>query len=90
MPDFPSVIFGSNYKLGCGNVFLNEMSVSTVVLKCGREELPHIRGQGQPPRGATLHPRPGAVAKRSNTMPEARRSSWEDQPHIQGAVAMWV
>ena len=32
MPDFPSVIFGSNYKLGCGNVFLNEMSVSIVVL----------------------------------------------------------
>ena len=32
MPNFPSVIFGSNYKLGCGNVFLNEMSVSIAVL----------------------------------------------------------
>ena len=31
MPDFPSVIFGSNYKLACGDVFLNEMSVPVVV-----------------------------------------------------------
>ena len=55
------------------------------------------------PRGATLRPRsraaagrryptplsprPGAAAGRSNPMPEARGSGWEDQPHVQGAVA---
>ena len=32
----------------------------------GREELPHARGQGQRPRGATPCPRSGAVAERSN------------------------
>ena len=36
MPDFPSVIFGSNYKLDCGDVFLNEMSVSIAVLLANR------------------------------------------------------
>ena len=35
-----------------------------------------------PPR-----PRPGVVAGRSNPMPEARGGGWEDQPHVQGAVA---
>ena len=23
-------------------------------------------------------------------MPEARGSSWEDQPHVQGAMAVWA
>ena len=32
----------------------------------GRDELPHARGQGQQPGGATLHPRPGALARRTN------------------------
>ena len=32
-------------------------------------------------------PRPRAVARRSNPMPEARGSSWEDQPHVQEALA---
>ena len=31
----------------------------------GQKELPHVRGQGQQPRGATPHLRPGAVAGRS-------------------------
>ena len=31
-----------------------------------REELPHARGQGQRPGGATPRPRPGAVAGRTN------------------------
>ena len=37
-----------------------------------------------PPR-----PRPSTVAGRSNHMPEARGGSWEDQPHVQGALAAW-
>ena len=28
-----------------------------------------------------------AVARRSNPMPEARGGGWEDQPHVQGAMA---
>ena len=34
-----------------------------------------------------LSPRPGAAGGRSDPMPEARGSGWEDQPHIQGAMA---
>ena len=49
----------------------------------GREEPPRVRGQGQ-------HPRPGAVAGRSNPLPEARDSDREEQPHVQGAVAVWA
>ena len=33
------------------------------------------------------HLRPRAAAGRSNPTPEARGGGWEDQPHIQGAVA---
>ena len=51
------------------------------------EELPRVRGQGRQPGGATPHPRPGAAAGRSNPTPETKGSCWEDQPHIQGAVA---
>ena len=29
-----------------------------------------------------------AVARRSNPMPEARGGGWEDQPHVQGALAV--
>ena len=55
-----------------------------------------VRGDGQEcqaataqeqPRGATPRPRPGAVAGRSYPTPEARGGGWEEQPHIQGAVA---
>ena len=64
----------------------------------GQEELPHVRGRGsgreyqtamvqERPRGATPRPRSGAAAGRSYPTPEARGSSREDQPHVQGAVA---
>ena len=53
----------------------------------GQEELPHVRGQGRRPRGATPLPRPGAATRRSNPTLEARGGSWEEQPHIKGAVA---
>ena len=32
----------------------------------------------------------GAAAGRSNLMPEARGGGWEDQSHVQGAVAAWA
>ena len=76
------------------------------VHKCGREELPHVQGQGQRPRvpgcdGAGmaersyLSLRSGATARRSCgreelphvPTPEVRDGDWEEQPHIQGAVA---
>ena len=58
----------------------------------------HVRGQGQQPtvpgcNGAETaeksYPslRSRAVAERSYPKPEARGGSWEEQPHIQGAVA---
>ena len=56
----------------------------------GQEELPHARGQGRQPGGATLRRRPGAVAWRTNPTPEARGRGREDQPHVQGAVAARV
>ena len=74
----------------------------------GREELPHVRGQGQKlggphvegwqPRGVTPRPRSGAVAtsvrlrqhrssREELPLLEARGGGWEEQPHVQGAVA---
>ena len=57
-----------------------------------REEIPHApsprpgaaggRSYPMPPR-----PRPRAAAGRTNPTPEARGGDWEDQPHVQGAVA---
>ena len=65
-----------------------------------QEELPCVRGQGRWLRGATRCPRPGTAAARShpasevgvaagrsNPTPEASGGGWEEQPHIQGAVA---
>ena len=67
----------------------------------GWEELPHIQGQGQRPRGAALRPRSGAVAGRSYPISEVRGGSWEELPtsevrggsqkelpHAQGAMAV--
>ena len=45
----------------------------------GREEIPHAPSL-----------RPGAVAGRSNHTTEARGGGWEDQPHVQGAMAAWA
>ena len=54
----------------------------------GGDELPHVRGQGRRPRGATLLPRLGAAAGRTYPTPEARGHGREEQPHLQGAVAV--
>ena len=54
----------------------------------GQEELPHVRGYGQQLRV------PGCdgtgTAKKSYPVSEVRGSGWEEQPHIQRAVAVWV
>ena len=66
--------------------------------KRGREELPHVRGQGQRPRVPGCNgtgmaeksypsPRSGAAVERSYPTPEARGGGLEDQPHVQRAVA---
>ena len=51
---------------------------------CGWEDLPHARGQGQQPGGATATPMPGAVARRSCCNPDARGSGQEELPHARG------
>ena len=52
-----------------------------------REELPRIQGQGLRWRGDTRQTRSGVASGRTNHTPEVRGSGWEDQPHVQGAVA---
>ena len=47
-----------------------------------RKELPHVRGQGQQPRGATPRPRSGAAAKSARL--QQHRSSQDELSHIQG------
>ena len=67
----------------------------------GREELPHVQGQGQQPRvpgcdGAGMaeksYPASEARGGGREEQPHARGQggSREDQPHVQGAVAAWV
>ena len=53
-----------------------------------REELPHVRGQGQKLRVPGCD---GAgTAERSHLTPKARGSGREESTHIQGAVTAWV
>ena len=54
----------------------------------GREELPCVPGQGRWLKGATPRPKPEAVAGRSHTAPEARAGGREEQPNIQGLLAV--
>ena len=54
------------------------------------KQLSRVRGQGHQPRGATLHPRPGAAAVRSCFTPKARGGSWEERTQVQGVVVAWV
>ena len=61
----------------------------------GREEIPHapsprpgaMGGRSYPTH---LSPRPRVTAGRSNRTTEARGGGWEDQPLVQGAVAVWA
>ena len=74
-------------------------ATSTLVMAELSYPMSEVRGSSQEcqavtaqewPRGAALHLRSGTAAKGSHPTPEARGSSWEEQPHIQGAVAAWA
>ena len=67
----------------------------------GRDELPHVRGQGRQPRGSTQclrlgavakrsypRPRPGVAAGRTYPTPKAGGGGWEDLPHA-GSQGHW-
>ena len=58
-----------------------------VYTKRGQEEVPQVQGQGQKLGGPHAQ---RAVAKRSYPMSEVRGGGREEQPHIQGAVAVWA
>ena len=65
-----------------------ERSYPTSEVRGGsREELPHVRGQGQRPGEATTCPKSGAAAERSYPVSEVRGSGREELPHVQEAVA---
>ena len=55
----------------------------------GREETPHVRGQGRPGE-ATLRLRPGAVTLRSHPDPEDRGGSWEEPPMPEAREKQWL
>ena len=67
---------------------------ATAAAKCGREELPHVRGQGQKPGGPNARraaAKSARLQRRRNgreELPksEVRGGGREDQPHVQGAV----
>ena len=42
------------------------------------------------PQFIVIHTVKGFVAERSYPTPKARGGCWEEQPHIQGAVAAWA
>ena len=77
----------------CNGTGTAKRSYTASEVRCGSlEEIPHVPS---PKPGATdrrsyptpLSPRPRAVAGRRNRTTEARGGGWEDQPHVQGAVA---
>ena len=54
----------------------------------GREETPHVRGQGWPGE-ATSCLRPGAVTLKSHPEPKARGGSWEEPPMPKSRAGGW-
>ena len=52
--------------------------------KHGREELPHVQGQEQQPRGDAPHPTSGAAAESRCPTSKVRSSGQEEMPHVQG------
>ena len=53
-----------------------------------QEELPGVQGKGQWPRVPGCDS--AGAAKRSYPTSEVRSSGQKEQPHIQGAVAVWA
>ena len=80
---------------------LSQVPAAATAHKCSREELPHIRGQGQRPRvpgceGAGTAERSHPTSKVRGggweeiphpPKPEARGSGWKDQTHTMAARA---
>ena len=60
-----------------------ERSYPTSEVSGGREETPHVQGQGRLGE-ATSNLRPGAMTLRSHPEPEARAGGQEEQPEEQG------
>ena len=60
------------------NIDSAQTRVAAMAYKCGREELPHVRGQGQKPGGPHAL---RAAAKRSYPTSVIRGSGWEELPH---------
>ncbi|XP_061290556.1 leucine-rich repeat-containing protein 63 isoform X3 [Bos javanicus] len=58
-------------------------SYPTSKIRSSQEELPHVRGQEQWPRGVTPRPRSGVMAERRYPTSKVRSSSREEMPHIQ-------
>ena len=71
---------------GCDRAGMAERSYPESEVRGGsREEPPRVQGQGQWPRGATVLPRPGAVAGRSNPLSkEWWKGGSEEIPLVQG------
>ena len=74
---------------GCDGAGMAGRSHPASEVRGGGQECQTATAQEQL-RGATLHPKPGAVAGRSYPTPEARDGGREEQPHVQGAVAARV
>ena len=64
---------------------LSQVPAAATAHKCSREELPHIRGQGQRPRVPSCND--AGRSERSYPPPEVPGGGWEELPHVQGAVA---
>ena len=70
--------------LGCDSAGTAERSHRAFKARgSSREELPPVRGQGRQMGGATLGPRPEAVAERSYPASEIKGGQ-EEPPHVQG------
>ena len=78
--------------------FAKAQAAATGALMRRREELPHVRGQGQrgecqtatvqeQPRGATPHLRSGGAAQRRYPASEVRGGAREDQTHAEAPRA---
>ena len=67
------------------NMALSQAQAAATAHKRSREELPHVRGQGQRPRAPGCN---GAgTSERSYRLPEAPGGGQEELPQVQGAVA---
>ena len=74
---------------GCDSAGAAERSYTTSEVKGGGREC-HVVTAQELPRRATHHLSPGAAARKSYPTPEARGGSREEQPHVQGAMAVQV